>query len=153
MVLGLLAHVTPSIFWSRILRNEALVYNSYFSGQPFYGNYLTLDSHTKTLISHAFAYSSRCSVENRDKVYAVVSWVVDTWNLQLTCKNAVINAVVSWVVDTWNLQLTCKNAVISAVVPIEGIILNYFNTLFNICAINSFLIVCCCFFSLLQRPV
>ena len=30
MVLGLLAHVTPSIFWSRILRNEALVYNSYF---------------------------------------------------------------------------------------------------------------------------
>ena len=29
-VLGLLAHVTPSIFFSRILRSEALVYKSYF---------------------------------------------------------------------------------------------------------------------------
>ena len=27
--LGLLAHVTPSIFFSRKLRSEALVYNSY----------------------------------------------------------------------------------------------------------------------------
>ena len=60
MVLGLLAHVTPSIFFSKILRSEALVYNSYFfSEQLFYGNYLTLDSHTNTVISHAFAYSSR----------------------------------------------------------------------------------------------
>ena len=30
MVLGLLVHVTPSIFFSRILRSEALVYKSYF---------------------------------------------------------------------------------------------------------------------------
>ena len=30
MVLGLLAHVTPSIFFSKILRSEALAYNSYF---------------------------------------------------------------------------------------------------------------------------
>ena len=29
-VLGLLAHVTPSNFFSRILKSEALVYNSYF---------------------------------------------------------------------------------------------------------------------------
>ena len=29
-VLGLLAHVTPTIFFSRILKSEALVYNSYF---------------------------------------------------------------------------------------------------------------------------
>ena len=29
MVLGLLAHVTPSIFFSRILRSEALVYDGY----------------------------------------------------------------------------------------------------------------------------
>ena len=28
--LGLLAHVTPSIFFSRILKRETLVYNSYF---------------------------------------------------------------------------------------------------------------------------
>ena len=26
---------------------------------PFYGNYSTLDSHTNTVISHTFAYSSR----------------------------------------------------------------------------------------------
>ena len=30
MVLGLLVHVTPSNFFSRILRSEALVYKSYF---------------------------------------------------------------------------------------------------------------------------
>ena len=29
------------------------------SEQPFYGNYSTLDSHTNTVISHTFAYSSR----------------------------------------------------------------------------------------------
>ena len=58
--ISLLAHVTPSSFFRRDLRSEALVYNSYFfSGQPFYGNYFTLDSHINTVISHAFAYSSR----------------------------------------------------------------------------------------------
>ena len=31
----------------------------FFGGQPFYGNYSTLDSHTNTVISHTFAYSSR----------------------------------------------------------------------------------------------
>ena len=31
----------------------------FFSEQPFYGNYSTSDSHTNTVISHAFAYSSR----------------------------------------------------------------------------------------------
>ena len=60
MVLGLLVHVTPSNFFSRVLTNEALVYKSYFfSEQPFYGNYSKLDSHTNTVISHVFAYSSR----------------------------------------------------------------------------------------------
>ena len=60
MVLGLLAYATPSIFFSRILRSEVLVYNSYFfSKQLFSGNYPTLDSNTNTVISHAFAYSSR----------------------------------------------------------------------------------------------
>ena len=60
VVLGLLTHVTPLIFFSRILRGEALVYNSYFfPEQPYYGDYSTLDSHTNTVISHAFAYLSR----------------------------------------------------------------------------------------------
>ena len=31
----------------------------FFSEQPFYGNYSTLDSHTNTVIFHMFAYSSR----------------------------------------------------------------------------------------------
>ena len=53
-------YVTPSNFFRRILRSEALVDKSYFFlEQPFYGNYSTLDSHTITVISHAFAYSSR----------------------------------------------------------------------------------------------
>ena len=47
VVSGLLVHA----------RSEALVYKSYFSEEPFYGNYSTLDSHTNTVISHAFAYS------------------------------------------------------------------------------------------------
>ena len=48
-------HVTRLIFFSRILRSEALVYKSFFfSEELFYGNYSTLDSHTNTVISHAF---------------------------------------------------------------------------------------------------
>ena len=55
---------SSSNFFRRILRSEGLVYKSYifFSEQPFYGNYSTLDSHTNTVISvisHAFAHSSR----------------------------------------------------------------------------------------------
>ena len=69
VVLGLLAHITPSICFGRILWGEALVYNSYiFSEQPFYGNYSTIDSHKNTVISHAFAYSSRW---DRDKVFCL----------------------------------------------------------------------------------
>ena len=71
VVLGLLVHVTPSNVFRRILRSEALVYKSYFfSEQPFYGNYSTLDSHTNTVISHAFAYCQD-GVENRNKVYSI----------------------------------------------------------------------------------
>ena len=36
--LGLLAHITPSNFFSRSLKNEAVVYSSLLK-QPFYGNY------------------------------------------------------------------------------------------------------------------
>ena len=59
-VLGLLAHVTPSNFFCRILKSKALVYSSYmFLKQPFYGNYSALRYHRNTGISHGFAYSSR----------------------------------------------------------------------------------------------
>ena len=52
MVLGLLGHVKPAIFFRRILRSEALVYTSvFFSEQPFYGNYSTLDSHLVKMAS------------------------------------------------------------------------------------------------------
>ena len=62
-------HVTPSNFFSRILRSEALVYNSYFfSEQPFDGNYSTLDSPTNTVISHAFAYSSTLGTRGFSRV-------------------------------------------------------------------------------------
>ena len=51
----LLAHVTPLIFFSRILRSEVqFTIHFFFSEQPFYGNYSTLDSYTtNTVISHA----------------------------------------------------------------------------------------------------
>ena len=39
-----LAHFSPSIFFSRIVRSEALVYNSQFFERPFQENYSTLGS-------------------------------------------------------------------------------------------------------------
>ena len=56
-----LVQVTPSNFFRRILRSEAFMSFKFifFSERPFYGNYLTLDSHTNTLISHAVGYPSR----------------------------------------------------------------------------------------------
>ena len=70
VVLGLIAHETPSIFFSRILTSEAVVYNSFFfSAQPFYGNYSTY-SHTNTVISHVFAYWSE---DNCDLSYQMLS--------------------------------------------------------------------------------
>ena len=60
MVLGLLAHVTPSVLFSvDSLEMKLSLQFIFFSEQPFYGNYSTLDSHTNTVISHAFVYSSR----------------------------------------------------------------------------------------------
>ena len=50
-------NVTPSHFFSRTFRSEALVYNSYFVFRTAERNYSTLDSHTNTIISHAVAYS------------------------------------------------------------------------------------------------
>ena len=50
----------PSNSLSTIVRREALVYNSdFFSEQPVYRNYLTLDYHTNAVISHAVADLSR----------------------------------------------------------------------------------------------
>ena len=60
VVLGLPVHVRPSIFSSRILGSEALVYKSYFFQNSCSTEiHSTLDSHTNTVISHAFAYSWR----------------------------------------------------------------------------------------------
>ena len=62
VVLGVLVHLTPLTFFSRILRSEERSFSLQIissSEEPFYGNYSTLDSHTNTVISHAFAYSSR----------------------------------------------------------------------------------------------
>ena len=47
-------------FFSTIFCFVALVYDSFFfSEQPFFGNYSTLDSHTNTVISRAVAHLSR----------------------------------------------------------------------------------------------
>ena len=46
MVLGLLVHVTPSNFFSRIRKSESFT-NHIFSEQLFYGNYSKLDSQYK----------------------------------------------------------------------------------------------------------
>ena len=47
---------TPPKCFRTILCFVALVYNwFFFSEQPFYGIYSTLDSHTNTVISHTFA--------------------------------------------------------------------------------------------------
>ena len=58
VVLGLLAHVTPSICFNKMLRSEALVYNRYFfqNGRSTeIIRHSTLDSHTNTVLSNAFA--------------------------------------------------------------------------------------------------
>ena len=70
-VLGLLAHVTPSNFFSRILKSEALVYNSYFFQNSRFKEiiYSTLDSHTNTVILTCLP-TQQDGVENHDKVYA-----------------------------------------------------------------------------------
>ena len=68
VVLGLLVHLSTLIFFSRILSSEALVYKSYFfSEEPFYGNYSTLDSLPR-----------QDGVEKRDKVcsfYNIMAWL------------------------------------------------------------------------------
>ena len=54
------AKVRAPKFVSRILYCVALVtIHFFFSEQSFYGSYMTLHSHTITVISHALAYSSR----------------------------------------------------------------------------------------------
>ena len=60
-------------FFSAILRFVASfsLQFIFFSEQPFYLNYSTLDCHTNTVISHTFAYRQD-GAENRDKVYC--SW-------------------------------------------------------------------------------
>ena len=77
LVLGLLVHVNALKFfqenpweWSSSLQII------FFSEQPFYRNYSTLDSHTKTVISHVFAYLSRwCRKPWQD----LLRWVFFLW--------------------------------------------------------------------------
>ena len=49
----------PKIFKDNLLLCSFSLQLIFFSEQPFYGNYSTLDSNTNTAISHTFAYSSR----------------------------------------------------------------------------------------------
>ena len=77
VVLGLLVHVTPFIFFSRILRSkkrsEALIYKSYFFRRAVLRKLFDIRfSYKHNVISHAFAYTRQDGVENRDKVYYVL---------------------------------------------------------------------------------
>ena len=49
----------PPIFYDNPLLFSFSLQLIFFSEKPFYGNYSTLDSHTSTVTSHTFAYSSR----------------------------------------------------------------------------------------------
>ena len=52
------AQVLPKFFQDNPLLCSFSLQLIFISEQPFYGNYLTLHSHTNTVISHVFAYSS-----------------------------------------------------------------------------------------------
>ena len=78
MVLGLLGHVRPSNFFRRILRNEALVYKSYFF-QNSRSTEIIQDSHTITdtqsLTVLGCLPTRQDGIENRDKVYSKISFL------------------------------------------------------------------------------
>ena len=68
-VIGLLAHATPSIFFSKILRSEVFVYNSYF-----FQNSCSTEIFLHLILIQRLLFLSRLptsqdGVENRDKVY------------------------------------------------------------------------------------
>ena len=58
----------PKMFWDNPLLCSFSLRLIFFSEQPFYGNYSTLDSHTNTVISHRLP-TGQDGVEKRDKVY------------------------------------------------------------------------------------
>ena len=47
------------------------------NGQPFYGNYSTLDSQTNTVISHTFAYSSKWRLKPWQGLFNLVFFTAD----------------------------------------------------------------------------
>ena len=64
-------------FFSRILKEWSFSLQFiYFLKQPFYGNYSTLDSHTNTVISHGFAYSSRWRRKPWQGLLIIKKWFV-----------------------------------------------------------------------------
>ena len=68
IVLGLLAHVTPSFFFSRILRSEALVYNSYFFRKTVLWNLFD--------IGFSYKHSSDCNFSLVCLLYKMASKTV-----------------------------------------------------------------------------
>ena len=55
----------------------------FFSKQPFYGNHSTLDSHTSTVISHTFAYSSRWRRKPRQGLFDLFGKMLTTRKLKI----------------------------------------------------------------------
>ena len=53
------------------------------SEQPFYGNYSTSDSHTNTVISHTFAYSSNFDADGNENVKKTIGFISKTTTLHV----------------------------------------------------------------------
>ena len=93
MVLGLLGHVKPAIFFRRILRSEALVYTSVF----FFRTAVL-----RKLFVIRFS-SRQDGVENRNEVYSIVSWccriqvfLVGLWCVLVIVQHLFIFCIVIW---------------------------------------------------------
>ena len=69
-VLGLLVHVMPLIFFSRILRSEALVYKSYFFRRAFFRKLFNIRFSYK----HCNFSRVQDGIKIRDKVYTIHFW-------------------------------------------------------------------------------
>ena len=59
-----------------MLCSFSLQFIYFFSEQRFHGNYLTLDAHTNTVISHAFAYPLLVKMASKTvtRSYKVYTW-------------------------------------------------------------------------------
>ena len=95
MVLGLLVHVTPSNFFRRILRSEALVYKSYFFRTAV----------LRKLFDIIFSYN-HCNLSHVCQLVKMASKTV-TRSIALTVLLKPTDASIAWILNT-ECNLYCK---------------------------------------------